>query len=217
MAIELVSFDLDGVLADSLPTYLWYSRHVANYVGEKVIIPDVEEFREIARTRSVTPLDNFFRAIGFREESIPRALTHCERNFHQYNVELFEGIPGLLKKVNNLVPVGLITANTIENAKKFLGDNMKYFDQRFVRSKEDGVNKSDHLKQTMQTYGYGGSNIIFVGDTLGDYNHAKEAGVEFIGATYGFELSKQSRLADAELVSDIKELNSAILRRIRKA
>lgn len=49
---------------------------------------------------------------------------------------------------------------------------------------DTGMVKADNIKQIVQKYNL--KSPVYVGDTMGDFNSANEAGVDFIFAKYGF-------------------------------
>jgi beta-phosphoglucomutase-like phosphatase (HAD superfamily) len=89
-----VFFDVDGVLIDSLPQHLQICHDKAAEFGLNLRIPTVEEMRRIiSRGAKVSPMSEFFRAVGFPETLIKRAVDDYEREFMQrYRPRAFPGV-----------------------------------------------------------------------------------------------------------------------------
>ena len=83
-AFQAVFLDVDGVLLDSLPQHLAICAEKADAYGLHLRIPDVAAFRRlVAEGVKVSPMYDFFRAVGFPGDVAVRATKDYEREFMQ--------------------------------------------------------------------------------------------------------------------------------------
>lgn len=87
-----------------------------------------------------------------------------------------------LSKRNNLYIVSNCRDGYIEHTMKRLG--ITEFIKDYECYGRTGLYKTDNLKLLMERNKI--KSAVYVGDTLGDYISSKEAGLEFIHASYGF-------------------------------
>jgi phosphoglycolate phosphatase-like HAD superfamily hydrolase len=198
-----VFFDVDGVLVDSLPQHLQMCHDKAVEFGLKLRIPSVDEFRQLVRRGTkVSPMRYFFVAVGFPEDLAARAVADYERDFIQrYRPKMF---PGTDKMLNTLVTaglkLGLVTSNTRANVVPVLGNAMRYFDERclfFFDRYPQPKTKSWCLVEGARVQGLEVQACVYVGDQPADAIAAHEAGVRFLGVTYGWGISEDDKQYDA--------------------
>ena len=194
-----VFFDVDGVLVDSLPQHLKICHDKAIEFGLRLKIPTVDEFRQLVRRGTkVSPMLYFFLAVGFPEDCARRAVLDYEREFMQrYRPNVF---PGLNKMVTTLhsagYRLGIVTSNTRANVVPALGDAMHYFEESclffFDRYSEPKA-KSWALAEGARLLGLAPQACVYVGDQPADATAAREAGVRFLGVTYGWGISEDDK------------------------
>lgn len=98
-ALEAVFFDVDGVLLDSLPQHLAFCELKARDYGLFYLrMPSKSEFKSmVARGVSVSPMLNFFLAVGFPPSLAERAVKDYERDFfRRFPPKPFQGIGKML-------------------------------------------------------------------------------------------------------------------------
>ena len=78
--VKAAFFDVDGVLLDSLPEHLQMCRDKAAEFGLNLKMPSIDEFRNaVSRGLKVSPMQDFFVAVGFPEPfAIRGTRTTCE-------------------------------------------------------------------------------------------------------------------------------------------
>lgn len=195
--LRAVFFDIDGVLIDSLPQHLQICRDKAKEFGLKLRIPTVDEFRElIRRGTKVSPMRCFFLAVGFPEAIADRAVADYEREFMQrYRPKAFTGVPKLLATLRKAgLEIGLVTSNTRVNVTPALGDSMKYFDPRclfFFDRYPVPKPKPWCLLEGARLLGVEPRECLYVGDQPSDAAASFDAGVGFLGVTYGWGISDE--------------------------
>jgi phosphoglycolate phosphatase-like HAD superfamily hydrolase len=209
---KAVFFDVDGVLVDSLPQHLKICRDKASEFGLKLSIPTVEEFRELVRRGvKVSPMRNFFLAVGFPEQFVDRAVADYGREFSQrYRPEAFAGADRMLRALRTEgVQLGLITSNVRNNVMPALAESMPLFDERclfFFDRYPVPKTKAWCIGEGVRVLRIGKSDCVYVGDQPEDARAAVEAGVEFLAVTYGWGISERDgQFRSAKSVSKIPE------------
>jgi phosphoglycolate phosphatase len=188
---KAVFLDVDGVLLDSLPQHLAICVDKAREFGLDLTVPDAAGFRRlVASGVSVSPMVNFFRAVGFPTPFAERATADYEREFMQrYPPSPFDGIEEMLTRLADAgCTLGLVTANTSANVEPALGEVMRLFDRRGLfyfdaaspRSKANGLREGARRLEIPLTH------TLFVGDQPSDANAARDAGCDFLAVTYGW-------------------------------
>jgi phosphoglycolate phosphatase-like HAD superfamily hydrolase len=126
----LIAFDCDGTLTDS-------ARQVAilcndlNVTG-RYSLPLINT-RDPSAVKNIlgATMEIVFEKYGFPQEEIPHLINTCKRTFLQdtrYVSSPFPGVSLLLEKLRKeQVPLGLVTANLIENVTRDLGRNIEHF------------------------------------------------------------------------------------------
>lgn len=133
--LRAVFFDVDGVLLDSLPQHLQYCRDKVAELGLDLEMPTVEKFRDLANHGArVSPMLNFFVAVGLPMALAERAVKDYKREFSQrYRPSAFTGVDHMLKSLRTAgLKMGLVTSNTRNNIEPALGNVMHYFEQNCV-------------------------------------------------------------------------------------
>jgi phosphoglycolate phosphatase len=196
---QAVFFDVDGVLIDSLPQHLQICRDKSVEFGLRLRIPTVEEFRELVRGgMKVSPMRNFFLAVGFPVELVDRAVADYEREFmERYRPKAFNGVDRMLRALRLSLPrLGLVTSNTRANVTPPLINSMECFDDRclfFFDSYPIPKAKAWCLAEGGRLLGIRPDECVYVGDQPNDARAAIEAGVRFLGVTYGWGISDRDQ------------------------
>lgn len=195
-ALRAVFLDVDGVLLDSLPQHLAICADKAREYGLHLRIPEVDAFRHLVATGvKVSPMLDFFRAVGFPRDIAERAAADYEREFmERYRPAAFPGIDAMLARLRESGhTLGLVTANTASNVEPALGEALRHFDPRclfYVDSLAQPRGKAWCLDEGARILGVALKACVFVGDQPADVAAARAAGCRFLGVTYGWGLSR---------------------------
>src|SRR6266436_4674779 len=193
--IESVIFDVDGVLLDSLDLHLAICRDKSTEFGLGLKIPDAEEFRRMVRNKiKISPMDQFFLAVGFSIADAKRATDDYNRDFmRDYTPAAFKGTHAVLEALHDAgLHLGIVTSNVRRNIENALCDSMALFDPRLILTHDEpGVGtKVDALRIVAQRLGTPPSTSVYVGDQPNDWLAARDAGFQFVGVTYGWGISQ---------------------------
>ncbi len=192
--MKTIIFDVDGVLADSLTAH-------------KLFLIDQAKKYNISLKKIQGEVPNSMVGLlikqGFPKEVATEVFDTYNKKFHEYEVNLFDGIPALLDSLKGKAKLGLCSSNVLTNVKSVLGEYMSNFE--LISILEGKGSKSDFLK-TLPT------DILFIGDTKSDLNAAKLAGVNFLGSGYGWELTSK----DCSCVDSVEELKEHLLKYVEE-
>jgi len=209
---QAVFFDVDGVLLDSLPQHLQICRDKAKAFGLLLEVPNVEQFRAmVSRGTKVSPMSEFFRAVGFPDPYTERAVADYERHFmERYRPRKFSGVDEMLERLRAAGPrLGLVTSNTRANVEPALGEAMHYFDPRavfFFEHADVSMSKSASLVEGARRLGAYPAACVYVGDQPADAAAAAAAGLRFLGVTYGWGILKgDGRFDTVDTVAQIAQ------------
>ena len=208
-------FDVDGVLINSLPQHLQICHDKAIQFGLKLKIPTVDEFRQLVRRGTkVSPMRYFFLAVGFPEDFAERAVADYEREFIQrYRPKLFAGVSKTLNTLNiGGLKLGLVTSNKRSNVVPVHGDAMQYFEESclfFFDRYPEPKTKSWSLAEGARLLHLERQACVYVGDQPADAIAAHEAGVRFLGVTYGWGISQDDKQYDT--VKSITEIPDKLI------
>jgi len=196
--MKAIVFDVDGVLLDSLAPHVLFCHDMNARFKLGLKLPKVSEGKSIAST----PMDNFLRKAGFPEKLIPTLLDIYSKEFPQYTVKAFQNASGVIRLLKSQgYKLCIATSNYKENVSKALGKAYNLFDVVYDLNNCKG--KVDAVDKFVAGFGLERKDILFVGDTLKDYESAKKSGVGFIGITHGWEIAKTKEFPT---VSSLREL-----------
>lgn len=173
--INTIIFDFDGVIVDSYVAHVSCYSEVCRTLG-KPISPQV--FRKAAEGKS----NEFFKNLGVPLEQVDEATTLFRRNFPSYPCPIYPGIPELLIELKSLGNnLAIATSNQMENVRLHLSQHLGLFDKVEAMNGKY-VPKSESLKRIISALG---NHAVLVGDMRWDYDASQEAGIPFLGVSYG--------------------------------
>jgi HAD superfamily hydrolase (TIGR01549 family) len=207
MAIKSIIFDLDGVILDSNQLLIDLHKKVAKNLGLRI------------------PKDKEISSLWGRpwEEVIDILWPNCDfEKFRQTFLEImkneniifpaFKSVPEVLKELNNRgTKFGIVTgagkSYALSDLKK-AGVNPGLFN--FIITPEDTKNHKPHAEPILQAcnrLGVNPEDVIYVGDSLIDYESAKKARVNFIGVLSGASNEEEFRISGVKhVINSIEDL-----------
>ncbi len=184
MQCNVVIFDFDGTLADTMTAMLAIYNDVAPRFGcTPIDLDDVETIRsqrpqEIMHRYGVTLWKLPFLAFVIQSRFKKRASSVRPHN----------GIPEALRALKERgATLGVLTSNSGANVRAFLREQSldDVFD--FVVSYRNLFGKDRALRRIMRHRGIDAVSVAYVGDETRDMEAARRAGVLGIAVTWGFQ------------------------------
>lgn len=203
-----ILFDLDGTLWDSSEpvTKAWNEAILQEGRTEQFTVADMHRF--MGRTIEV------IAAMMFPDEPAEeqlRLLYRCTENEHAYLADhygrLYEGEEAVLRTLAEHYALGIVSNCQDGYIECYLNPRENGFTSLFCdyeSAGKTGLSKGQNIRLVMERQGI--TECIYVGDTQGDADAAREAGIPFIHAAYGFGIVDASNA----VLHDIRELPDAI-------
>ena len=187
MKFKAFIFDVDGTLWDSVDVCVMSWN---NAISEHSNYPPIVT-RDQLKCLFGKPMKEIFEAVfpGIPEEEQIRLAKYCE----EYENRMLKEIPGTpypgvadtireLSKKADLYIVSNCQSGYIELCMEGLG--IGEYIKDYACYGDNKVSKGENIRLLMERNGL--ENVVYVGDTQGDANACKEAGIPMIFAAYGF-------------------------------
>lgn len=205
MKYKCIIFDLDGTIANTFPGIL----HSYEFAAQKMGLPIPNE--KIVNEAIGAPLAEVFRErFGLDDEAVNEATWYYRENYAKKGILEAEGYPEMEELLSALKTmekdIGVATLKNEEFAKKMLA-NMglsQYINYVAGMDGKDKLTKAMLVERARKKLGRKKEETVLVGDSFYDALGAKEAGVDFIGVTYGFGFKKADDVNSYENVGVIQ-------------
>lgn len=210
---KLVIFDLDGTLLDTSEGIF----NSVRYAEEQMNLEKISN--EMLRKFVGPPPQKMYSELyDLNSEKSAEAVTyHREygRTRAIYEATVYSGIEELLKKLkSNNCKIAVATLKSQDIAKTVLEHYSlsEYFDFIVGMNKDETLTKSDTIVQVLEYTNVQREDAVMIGDSIYDMEGAKEAGVDFIGVTYGFgfDENKENKY-DSLMLDNVSELGKILL------
>lgn len=185
--VDSIIFDLDGTLWDSRREVAnAWSEIMGNYNYERKSIT-FDEVNDLMG-KTIDEIENIlFPEISKQKRT--EILDECGQNeieyLSKYGAILFDNLEDTLDKLSKKYKLFIVSncqPGYIETFLDYYNLN-KYFEDHECPKNAETV-KSDNIKLIVERNNL--KNPVYVGDTQGDANATKDAGLEFVFASYGF-------------------------------
>ena len=200
MMNKLFLFDFDGVIADSLELYEKTTRRCFELIG-KPITRNHEDFLDLFD-------DNFYDAIqarGVKLEEFIRAVQEIGPTVDFSGVAVFGGIVTILEELAVSNTLIIISSNTNHAVTTILSSHRcdGCFDE--IMGADFMVSKVQKILHTMEKYGYSPNSTLYVGDTTGDIQEARQTGVKTVAVTWGWHSRERLAAVNPDYMIDSPE------------
>lgn len=194
MKYKLVIFDFDGTIADTSSGILDAHRFALSHMRKNV--PSDLELRTVIGGYL---LDTYIHRFGFSEMQAREAVQVYRERYATVGIHKAELYPEFEVMAKRLYEKGYLIGVATLKAEKFaeimlreLGIR-KWFNTVCGMDEYDNLDKAELIKKCCSICGVNEKNAILIGDSNNDAVGAHEAGVDFIGVTYGFGFQKDQK------------------------
>lgn len=181
---NLVIFDLDGVLIDSMPNMKKSWKEVAKRLDLK------QSFEEYIKYLGL-PFEEILKKIGIKEKKLIKKIKKIYEANSIKNIKkikFYSGFKYILKYLKKKdYRLSIITSKNKKRTELILGEFKNFFDT--INTPELKIKGKPHPDQIFYAIRKSNSSIkrtFFIGDSIFDKLAAKSAGVKFIYADYGY-------------------------------
>lgn len=212
---QAVLFDLDGTLLDTAEGIL----NCISYAEANMPLSPLPEDRK--RSFIGPPLlESFRREYGLSEAEGIRAVKYYRERYRSkglFEAKIYPGIPELLHCLQESgCRLAVATLKLERYADKIISHFglAPYFDCVAGTDEKGETTKAQIIKQCLRSLGTPPHKAVLIGDSRYDYQGAAEAGVDFIGVSYGFgfrpDEEKTGRAQGMTLAEDCSRLQKIL-------
>lgn len=209
MNVDVVLFDLDGTLVNSIPAIAYAFNTVLKELGYETY--EVSKYSDFVGGGFYVLFDRINKLQNIKEDKnyfVSKVMKVYEKHM-LHDISLYKGIDKLLDFLTtNKIKIGIVTNKdhifALNHTKTIL--SKWHFDYVIGASRENeypnkpnpyGVNK------IIDDNKYDKSRVLFIGDMNVDYETAKNADVRYIHCSWGYD--KQNRYKEYE-VANVDEI-----------
>ncbi len=176
---ELVLFDFDGTIADSLHQGLANYNSLASRYGF-LPVTDITAARAM-KTKA------FFKAHKIPLRRLPRLyheFTRLQKD-HMPSVRLYDGMAEVLGDLAQRYRIGILSSNSEENIRRCLSANEVEHHFSFVVSHSSIFGKHKSMRKILKVERLPREKVVYVGDELRDMKAAAKAKIDGCAVTWG--------------------------------
>lgn len=181
---ELILFDFDGTLADSLYFGLAQYNLLAVEYGF-LPITDLDAARQM-KTKA------FFKAHKIPLRRLPKLFKEFTRlqRANMPNVRLYEGMNRVLYRLAQHHRLGILSSNTEENIRTCLRINDVESLFSFVLSHSSVFGKHRSMRKIMKSHRLSREQVLYIGDEIRDMKAATKARIDAAAVTWGIHTER---------------------------
>lgn len=209
---RLIIFDLDGTLADTSPGILECHRYTNRVMGKPVAdeavfdgiiggpllktYQNLFDYSEYDARQAVHIYREHYAEVGFLQSTLYPGMKECLTDLKEHGYLLAVATlkeERLANQLLNMLGVGIL------------------FDVIHGMDAEDSLSKGDLLNMCMNELGTNRQDTILIGDSTHDANGAQQAGIDFLGVSYGFGFRQNDVHLDTEVADNCAEIRDWFL------
>ena len=206
---KAVLFDLDGTLFDTSEGIF----HTANFTVAKLGLEPCYDERQMRKFVG-PPLRDCFRIVyGYTDDAL---LSECVRVYRQeyrktgmHLCHIYDGLYELITMLRQKgISTGVCTLKYEILAKMIFDEKGISTVLDTVRGTDESgsVTKAECIRRAVSDFALEKDQVIMVGDTVNDLKGAQEAGVRFLGVSWGFGFEKGESLPYGSLIDKPKQV-----------
>ncbi|HNZ11550.1 MAG: Phosphoglycolate phosphatase [Deltaproteobacteria bacterium ADurb.Bin151] len=179
--MNLLLFDFDGVLVDSIDVYEKTVTDCLQQIGQP-LTRGREEFLELFE-------GNFYESLvqkGVDMDKFTATSIDILARINYAEMKPFDAIRPVLRELKKNHPLVVISSNdtpTIREALRLYDFNGIFDD---ILGSDFMLSKTEKILYVVQKYNVEPHNIYYIGDTTGDIKEGKQAGIKTVGVTWGW-------------------------------
>ncbi len=198
---NLVIFDFDGVIADSLHQIHQVLNQLADEHGFKKIDTD-EHFSDIIEGNMMKLVEK----LKIPKLSLPGIIIEYKHELSRIEdqIHLFPGMNDVIQELAKTNTLCIVSANHNEVIKYVLKRNNLLQHFKAILGLEYSFHKTQRLQHVMKRFN--AEHTIFITDTLGDVKDAKEVeGLKTIGVKWGYHTWNKKDKPEPDYIADRPE------------
>ncbi|MBP1711099.1 MAG: putative phosphatase [Deltaproteobacteria bacterium] len=179
--MNLLLFDFDGVLVDSIDVYEKTVTDCLQQIGQP-LTRGREEFLELFE-------GNFYESLvqkGVDMDKFTAASAGILAKINYAEMKPFDAVRPVLRELKKNHPLVVISSNdtpTIREALRLYDFNGIFDD---ILGSDFMLSKTEKILYVIQKYSVKPQDIYYIGDTTGDIKEGKQAGIKTVGVTWGW-------------------------------
>lgn len=179
-AKQVLVFDFDGTIADTLPRILAISNRLSEEFGYRQVPDDEIEMFRGKRSREALKL----LQIPFTKIPAIALRMKAELQKDMHLSKPISSVKEVLNELRSSYRLGIVTSNSQSNVERFLGANeMPFFD--FIYSSSSLFGKSLVLKSMLRARQLLREGTVYIGDETRDVDAARKSGIDMIAVSWG--------------------------------
>ena len=183
---QVVIFDFDGTLADSLSLAVrLYNNRADQFGSDPVDMSELDTIRTIVREQGYAKAMKYKKVRLSKVPTIALVLGKEMRN-HMSEVKPFDGVIDALQELKAKgYRLGVLTSNQEHLVREFLETHQyPLFD--FIVSEKTLFGKDKALKKIIKKFALDARGIVYVGDEVRDVVACNKANIDVIAVSWGF-------------------------------
>jgi len=215
MKCEHIVWDWNGTLLDDV----WLSVQSINKILRKYSLPEIEisYYLDIF----TFPVIDYYEKLGFNFNKNPFEVVGTEfideYTRHQLNPRLHKDTISVLDTINSLsISQSIVSASTQKMLNKLVKHHglNKYFEFIIGQDNHYAYGKENTVRIWIRDNNINPSSVFFIGDTLHDFEVAKNLGMRCILLSHGHTSKHRLQNTNSLMFSDMKSLMIWIIKNI---
>jgi phosphoglycolate phosphatase len=207
--MDLIIFDFDGTIADSLEIFIEATNRLAGDFGyQKISSSQISLFKMLSLREMIRQLKIPTWKLPFFLRSFRKELNHLI-----IDLQLVDGMREALLDINQQnYHLGIVTSNSRQNVESFLHLKELHHLFEFIYGGQVLSGKARVLKNLARLNRAKSKQLMFVGDEVSDVKAAKQVGLANIAVSWGFnDREVLVKSAPDTLVDHPEQLLTAIM------